>query len=303
MASGLVFDIRRFCVHDGPGIRTTVFLKGCPLSCAWCHNPEGISLSPQMAWRRASCARCGACVAACPHGAITMTEAGPEEDPVKCRRCGLCAEACPTGARIRVGRWMTVGELVAEVVKDRPFFEESSGGVTFSGGEPTLQMDFLIACCQGLRSLGVHVAVDTCAFGPPEGFERLLDCVDLVLVDLKAATEEQSLRWTGAPLGMILTNARRLAQSGKASFAVPLVPGANDDPRTLKGIAAVLNGFGVERVSILPYHAWGRDKLERFSAVQAPTLFREPSPEELDQVIRLFLRYGITAQVGGRGTL
>ena len=185
MVTGLVFDVRRYSIHDGPGIRTTVFFKGCPLACQWCHNPEGISRQPELILRPNRCVRCGACAEACPNGAISHSPDGPVTDRDACKLCGSCVTACYAEARQMVGREVTVEQLITEVERDRVFYEQSGGGVTFSGGEPLAQWEFLLAMLEACRLGGFHTVLDTCGFAPWEVLERMVPFVGLFLFDLK----------------------------------------------------------------------------------------------------------------------
>ncbi|MBC7222650.1 glycyl-radical enzyme activating protein, partial [Candidatus Bipolaricaulota bacterium] len=220
--TGIIFDIQRFSVHDGPGIRTTVFLKGCPLRCRWCHNPEGISPHPELMFFDYKCLGCCTCARVCPQKAIIFPEAWgengkslPQLAREKCTGCGLCAEACPSGAWRLVGQRITVEELVSVLERDLLLYDRSAGGVTFSGGEPLFQPEFLLAALKACKDLGIHTAVDTSGFAPAPLFERIASFVDLFLFDLKPMDEEEHRRYTGASNRPIHENLRVLVRLGK----------------------------------------------------------------------------------------
>jgi pyruvate formate lyase activating enzyme len=233
---GLVTSIRKFSLHDGPGIRTTVFLKGCPLACAWCHNPENISPLPQVITLESRCVRCGQCIEACPQHPsstalfeVSARAAQPLQSPPNCLRCGACVESCPTGARTLLGRRLSAAEVLDEVRADRLFYEESGGGLTVSGGEPLGQFDFLRVLLEAAHAQGLHTALDTCGFGPPHQLLQLLPLVDLFLYDLKLIHEQRHIEFTGVSNRRILDNLRLLAgHQAELWLRIPIVPGVND---------------------------------------------------------------------------
>lgn len=263
MSEGLIFDIKRYSINDGPGIRTTVFLKGCPLRCPWCHNPEGRSASPEIMVRPVRCLEeCSECLAACLEKALSKQGPVPALDRSRCTVCGECAEICPTQALEIVGRRMTSVELMSEIEKDRVFYEESGGGVTFSGGEPLAQPEFLEEVLGLCRKTDIHTAIDTCGFAPPEVLERITAKADLFLFDLKTMDEHQHLVFTGESNRLILENLQRLAEAGKKTVVrIPLVSGFNDDPGNIRRTASFLQALdGLGEISLLPYHKLGREK-------------------------------------------
>jgi pyruvate formate lyase activating enzyme len=262
--TGLIFDIKRFALHDGPGIRTTVFLKGCPLACAWCHNPEGIAPGREVMVWETRCIRCGRCVEACPEGAIPA-EGAPIPDAARCRLCGACADVCPAGARELVGREMTVAEVMAAIEKDVIFYDESGGGATFSGGEPLLQADFLAALLAECKAREIHTALDTTGFAAPEILDKIAPNVDLFLYDLKIVDAEKHRAYTGVSNTLILSNLRRLVEQGCAIIIrVPIIPGVNDGDGDAEALADFIASLGrAPQVDILPYHRAGSEKYAR----------------------------------------
>lgn len=263
---GVIFDVKRFAIHDGPGIRTTVFLKGCPLRCPWCHNPEGISADPQVSFRPARCIGCGRCVAACPADAVVMGENGPITDRDACTVCGRCVAACPAGAREMAGREIGADEVIDIVARDRVFYEESGGGATFSGGEPLAQPAFLAALLAGCRREGIPAALDTCCRADWEVIDGLRPLVDLFLCDIKHVDGETHRAATGEDCALILENIGRLRAAGERVWIrVPVIPGFNDTPETFAAIAETVTGIGrVERVDVLDYNDGGTVKAERY---------------------------------------
>jgi pyruvate formate lyase activating enzyme len=262
---GLVFDILKFAIHDGPGIRTTVFLKGCPLDCLWCHNPESKDDRVEISYLPAKCVGCGACVAACPRGFHRLADGLHVYDRTACERCGACAVGCYARAIEQVGHLREVGEVLAEVLRDRPFYETSGGGMTISGGEPLAQFGFTRELLARARAEGLHTALDTCGFAPQARYAELLPLVDLFLYDIKTTDPVRHRELTGQPLELIHANLRFLSDSGARLFLrCPLVPGVNDSDAELAGIAALANDLaGVEEIDVAPYHPLGVSKAGR----------------------------------------
>jgi glycyl-radical enzyme activating protein len=275
---GRVFDIQRFSTHDGPGIRTTVFLKGCPLDCLWCHNPEGIDPRPDLAFSVEKCGGCGECVRVCRNHAHTVHTADGAVthtlDRERCEACGECAAVCDSGCVELVGRSLTVEEVMREVLADRPFYRRTFGGLTVSGGEPLVQVDFLAALLEAARAEGIHCAVETCGFVKWESLRRVLPLVDLFLYDYKVSDPRAHAELTGQSNALILDNLRRLYDAGaRISLQCPLIPGCNDTAGHLAGIAALAASMpSLEGVRILPYHPLGADKLARFGRTPRATV-------------------------------
>ena len=253
MHTGRIFQIKRFAVHDGPGVRTTVFFKGCPLRCRWCHNPEGLESAPQLAYYPSKCLSCGECLI-CPTGAHTVGENGHVFDRAKCTACGACAKVCLGAALLFYGREVGVEDLLPELLADRAFYENSGGGVTLSGGECLCQSAFCAELLQALKGQGIHTAVDTCGAVPRAAFEAVLPYTDLFLYDIKAADEEVHRRATGQSNRLILENLAYLDGRGaKIEVRVPFVPGYND--AEIGRIAELLKPLrNLTGVRVLPYH-------------------------------------------------
>jgi pyruvate formate lyase activating enzyme len=297
--SGIVFNTMRFSVHDGPGIRTTVFLKGCPLRCAWCHNPESQDFRPRLMLFAERCRLCGDCIAACPRHAIGDPADGLKI-PAECDVCGSCAEACVAGARELAGRRTTVAELIGELQRDVVFFDESRGGVTLSGGEPLAQPVFTQGLLAACRERGIHVALDTSGYAAPEVFARVSALADLVLFDLKAMDGETHIRYAGVPNQLIHENLRALAKTGRPVIVrFPLVPGVNDGPEELAALSDFVRSCGLSRLDVLPYHRIGTDKYARLGGDHSAGVFDAPAPERIDEVAGVFRSAGLNVRIGG----
>ena len=302
MAQPLVFDVKRYSINDGPGIRATIFLKGCPLNCQWCHNPESISPQVQKLFSPARCIGCGECCKVCPVKACTMTPGGVVTDSALCTLCGLCAEACPTLAIEMSGRYRSPAELLEIIEKERPFFDQSGGGVTFSGGEPLLYPDFLTEILEACGKQGIHRAVDTSGFVDTEILLRVAQVTDLFLYDLKILDPDKHKIYTGVGNRLILKNLKVLADAGaEIQLRVPLIGGVNDDDDSVSAMAALVAGLpGTKRaVSLLPFHNVAKGKDVKLGQKRDLGGLREPSPDDLQRVIGVFFDYGLTATVGG----
>ncbi|MDH3545313.1 MAG: glycyl-radical enzyme activating protein [Desulfuromonadales bacterium] len=302
MPQPLVFDIKRYSINDGPGIRATIFFKGCPLNCQWCHNPESISPKVQKLFTAAKCIGCGECCRACPVDACRLVPDGVVTDGDLCTLCGQCAEVCPTLATQMSGRYYSVAELLDIVVKERPFFDQSGGGVTFSGGEPLLYPEFLIEILEACGRQGVHRAVDTSGFVKKEVLLKVAQQTDLFLYDLKMVDAEKHKRYTGVDNRLILNNLVALAECGsEVQIRIPLVGGVNDDDDSVAAMAAYVAALPGEKraVSLLPFHDIARGKDEKLGQGRDLAALHEPGADAVQRVIEAFAGYGLTVTIGG----
>ena len=301
MLSGLVGNIQRYSLHDGPGIRTTVFLKGCALSCLWCHNPENRASHPEILTLESRCMRCGACAEVCPSGSLPNFGKTGQEGEEPCRLCGACVEACPTGARQVVGKPMTVNAVMAEIRKDAIFYEDSGGGVTFSGGEPLAQPEFLQALVEACAARGIATAIDTCGFAPWERLLAASAAADLVLYDLKSIDDSRHTRFTGVSNCLILDNLRALGRvHGNIWLRIPIIPGLNDADEELDAMARFAASVGgVRQINLLPYHRRAIAKFQRMGQTYELAGVAPPSSERMQSILNRFTTLGLTAKVGG----
>jgi len=278
---GIVFDIQRASLHDGPGLRTTVFLKGCGLRCAWCHNPESQALRPELGFDAARCVSCGACVAACAQQVHAIDAAGVHRvDFGACIVAGDCIPACPTGALRLYGAESTVASIMAEVLKDRVYYAASGGGLTISGGEPTVQLDFCLSLLRAAREAGIHTCVETCGFTAREGYEAILPLVDLFLFDYKATSVERHVALTDGSNVRILSNLRWLHDHGACiRLRCPMLPGVNDDASHLEAIARLSVELPrLQAIELLPYHNSGDGKYDRLGRPRPNLGTQVPEP-------------------------
>jgi pyruvate formate lyase activating enzyme len=325
LPTGTVFDIKKYAIHDGPGIRTTIFFQGCPLSCWWCHNPESQSHRPVLLYRANRCALCGTCVETCPQDGIQLFLAGelrsrgaaePGQwddkkmpglgvieansgyaitDRTKCSVCGSCAEICYHGAREVSGKVLGVKEVMAEIERDLPFYDQSGGGVTFSGGEPLMQPDFLAALLRACKAREIHTVVDTSGHTTWQVIDGLRRDIDLFLYDLKLIDNQRHKKYTGISNELILHNLQRLAQSGaQLEIRIPLIPGINDDRENLERSAELIAGLpGVKGVELMAYHDIAAAKYASLGLVYRLSDIKPPTEDDMQEAARVFLDHGL----------
>ena len=300
-----ITNIQKFSIHDGDGIRTTVFFKGCPLKCEWCHNPETQRFEKEMEVDGEKCTGCGTCASVCPNGAVRMTEDHrPSWDPKACTFCGKCENFCPAGVREIVGREYTVKELTKELMKDQMFYEESGGGVTFSGGEVmSMDMDFILAMAKELKRQDVTLTIDTCGYVPYERFEKLLPYVNTFLYDVKVMDPELHKKYMGTDNKLILENLIRLSQDGARIYIrIPTIKEVNGNEENMKETIAFLKEHDIHPagVNLLPYHDTGSGKYAKLDMEYKGTDLHAPDKEEMEALAALFVNAGFTnTKIGG----
>ena len=299
--TGNIFEIKRMAVHDGPGIRTTVFFKGCSLKCIWCHNPEGISAKPQLNFLAHKCVQCRACESVCPIGAHHFEGETHRIDRAACRACGKCVEVCPADAIGIYGKTVTTEELIPELLADKDFYDCSGGGVTLSGGECLCQAEFCAELLKVLKKEGIHTAVDTCGNVPTKAFDQVLDDTDLFLYDVKHMIAAEHEKLTGYSNTLILDNLKYITNCGaKVEIRIPLIPGCNDDDENLYKTGAFLAGLtGITKVKVLPYNPYAHSK---YTALDMPYTMPEgtgQTDDEIASAVKILKESGLNA-VSGR---
>lgn len=289
MTTGIIFDIKRFALHDGPGIRTSVFMKGCPLACWWCHNPEGQRSEAQLIFRANRCKSSKACLTVCPLGAISWRD-GSITNWELCDNCGKCAEVCFSGAREIIGREVTVEQVMAEIERDVPFYDQSEGGITFTGGEPLQQKDFLEEVLIACKQKQIHTTLDTCGYSPWENYRSILPMVDLFLYDVKLMTSDKHIKYTSVPNKLILDNLIKLSNAGANIIVrLPLIPGINDDVDNLEKCRHFLKALPkLKGVEVMPYHEIGLAKYKALGMSYRMENNIVPSNEQVAWVEDLF---------------
>ena len=290
----VIVNIQKFCLHDGPGIRTTVFFKGCNLRCKWCANPESQKSTRQLTLDKNKCTGCGACVATCPQNARTLEEGFPKVNAALCKRCGACREACPGGAIALEGKFVDTEQVLAEVRKDKVFYDRSGGGVTLSGGEVLLKLPFARELARRLHQEGIHVAVETAGVAKEERFRALLKEVDYVMMDLKHYDSAAHRAGTRRGNEQVLANLRILRDSGVPYLVrIPVIPGFNDSLEDAAAFARLLKEMDIMQVQLLPFHRLGCHKYELLGLAYDYADTPSMQAEELEDYSQVFIRLGI----------
>jgi pyruvate formate lyase activating enzyme len=303
MTQGIVFDIQTYTLHDGPGIRTLVFLKGCPLTCVWCQNPESQSLQPEVMLYAERCTGCGLCVPVCPGQAIEITGGKSHTRKNLCQGCGNCASVCPNEARIMAGRTMSAEEVFQEVRKDEVFYQNSGGGVTLSGGEPLAQAEFSTSILRLCKQAGLHTAIETTGMAPWQTLRQVLKYTDLVLYDLKQMDTVVHKKSTGVSNNLILENVKRIRKELAIPVVarIPVIPGYNASPENIEATANfIATELGRDtKVNILAYHRLGESKYDRLEKTSRALSIIPPNLEQMANIKKIMENFGLTVSIGG----
>ena len=299
--SGIIFDIKKFSIHDGPGIRTTIFLKGCPLHCTWCHNPEGRSPRKEIRFWDKRCISCLECVQACEHRAISIFGGKPVRNPNLCQGCGACAEVCPAEATELIGRTMTVTDILMEIEKDVLYYDQSGGGATFSGGEPLLQIGFLEAILRACKDHSIHTVIDTSGYVKFVNFQRVSSLTDLYLFDIKIMDNVRHMHYTGVSNRLILKNLGELTKTrAEIIVRVPIIPGVNDDLENITEVGQYLKSLDrLHPVNLLPYHRAATEKYNRMGNKYQHQGVLPPSAEQMANIAENLESFGLSVSIGG----
>ncbi|MBP1926608.1 pyruvate formate lyase activating enzyme [Sedimentibacter acidaminivorans] len=300
MNDALIFNIQKFSVHDGPGIRTTVFLKGCPLRCLWCHNPESQDINKEILYDNKKCVLCGKCKEVCPTDAITIEDGKLTTDKDKCNYCGECVIYCMYGAREVVGRRYSVDEVMKEVMKDKIFYDQSNGGVTLSGGEPLIQIEFVEELLRKLKEEKVHTAIDTSGAVSFEILERAAKYTDLFLYDLKLIDDDKHKEYIGASNKDIIDNLVKLSKiHSNINVRMPIIGNINDNIAHIEKTIELLKELNIKKVNLLPYHSIAKHKYEKLGLVYEDEKMIVPSETKMNYLKEIFKKNGYIVKIGG----
>jgi pyruvate formate lyase activating enzyme len=302
MLRGTIFDIKKYAIHDGPGIRTTIFFKGCPLRCWWCHNSEGLELAPEIIFKENRCIKeCKDCIEVCTRGALSRVNNEIVINREKCNLCGDCTQVCSSEALELIGREVTIEEVMKEVEKEMIFYDESGGGVTFSGGEPLMQPEFLDAILKECKEKNIHTALDTSGYASPEVMDKISDKVDIFLYDLKIMDDEKHKKYTGVSNKLILENLKKLAAQGNQIFIrIPLIPGINDGMDNINKMAKFIHSLEIiKEIDLLPYHKAGKGKYKRLDKIDKMNDTQSPSDERIKKIMKSLAHAGFSVKIGG----
>lgn len=300
MNKAKIFNIQKFSIHDGPGIRTTVFFKGCPLKCMWCHNPESQNVGKDMLYDADKCILCGECMRVCPTGAISIKDNILSTDMTKCTFCGECCIYCIKGAREIAGEEYTVEQVLKEVLKDKVFYEQSGGGVTLSGGEPLIHVDFVLELLKKLKEENINTAIDTSGAVPYETLEKVARFTDLFLYDLKVMDDEKHKKYVGISNKNIIDNLKKLSKIHNNIFVrLPIIEGINADEDHINQVLKTIKDLNIKKVNLLPYHDIGKHKYKKLGYSYEESKMSKPTDEKMQSFKKIFQDEGYEIKIGG----